>query len=163
VTYYKHTATNSTASASTTALGKWLVDHRPGKDLRVRILDRDTPSLTIGESGTTYYPVSGRKPVRVTDAIRGYEGTVTGHVASKSAADDLLTLKGRNVIVRFIDKTLNIPVRMGEVSVAPDSGFSPQDYWVVSVEVWQVDEFFKTPGIHIPGGGGGGGSGWSGY
>ena len=152
--YYKHSSANSTASATTTRTSKWLVDHQPGKDLKVRILDRDTPSLTIGESATTYYPVASRKPVRITDSIRGYEGTVTGHVASKADADNILKMKGRvNQRFRLITKTLNIPVRLGEVSVAPDSSFSPQDYWSVSIEVMQVDEFFKLPGIHIPGDG----------
>ncbi len=113
---------NPTADYTTRPIGIWLIDdHTPGFAITslVCIYGQDEADVTIGETGTTYTPIGAQSPVRITDIIRGYEGTVTGVLISESARDAFLAMKELEAPLRLILGDLNIPVRIEESHVVP--------------------------------------------
>ncbi len=136
----KHSNGNPTDSLTTNPTGVWLVDD--DYDEAVRIQGADTPDFTIGEAGTTYDMVGNRTPVRITDAVRGYEGSFSGVVLTQAARDQLLELKGREKQLRVVIAGLNFPVYLEEVSIAPEATPPNRGMHQVSFSFFQSDEFF---------------------
>lgn len=134
----KHSDGNATATATTNPLGIWLAD--PVESLGVFIAGKEKASMAIGEVSGLFDVVGSRRPVRVTDAIHGYEGSFQGVILTEADRDAFLELYGRLTTLRLIIGDLNIPVELGEVSAIPspigaDAGFD------VSFTFVQVDEF----------------------
>lgn len=125
-------------------IGIWLVDATDGYE--VHILG-ESVSSTLGESGATFFPLSSQAPVRVTDLVRGLEGTVAGTVStttlgqsvatSKAALEHIKSNPGHDF--RLVYGYRNIPVVIGEVefSLLPYG----TEVYDIGFEFWQVAEF----------------------
>lgn len=145
----KHSDGNPTESVTHTAKGIHLVV--PDKNIRVVMVGRRGVDLDIGELAETFFASGRRTPVRISDAIRGYEGRVQGYLITRGSvtADEYLRrlerIKGLNnrFTTRLITPFLNIPVLVEDISVGPDDdmirGFE------VSVDVVQTGDWtFKA-------------------
>lgn len=135
-----HSANNDFAIKTTQPTGIWLIDD-DADDAVLIDANAETPDLSIGESATTYNPVGNRRPVRFTDAIRGYEGTFGGQVATSAARDTFLDLKGRDKELRAVIANLNIPIWLEEVSAAPVP-IPDTERYQVSFAFFQSGEYF---------------------
>lgn len=140
----QHSSGNPTDTATPDVRGKWLVDE--DDSLAVQIIGGDQPTFDIGESGTTNFPVGGRIPIRTTDSVRGHEGSASGLLRNTAIKDQFLELKGRMKPLRYMQQRFNIPVRLAEVSVAPHSTTSEMEGYDVSLNMFQLDEFFDVVG-----------------
>ena len=114
----KHSGGNATAQVMTKPVGIWLVDI--DDSTAVMIAGKEKASMAIGETGTTFAVLGSRSPVRITDSVRGYEGTFNGILLDTADRDTFLELKGRLKPLRLIIGDLNIPVRLEDVSTMPD-------------------------------------------
>ena len=134
----KHSDGNPTVDVTTTPYAIYLVDIDDGTN--VMIAGDESADLTIGESGETFNTIGSRAPIRITDNIRGYEGTISGELLSEDDRDTFLELKGRLTTLHLIVGDLNIPVFLEEVSVAPDP--TPgNNRFPVSFSVFQSGKF----------------------
>lgn len=137
---------NPTAQATTKPGGKWLVD--PTDSTAVQIAGAEQISLELGEDGTTFTLPGRRSPVRITDNIRGLEGSVSGTLVSSADKAKFEDLKGRMAELRYIQQKLNIPVRLEEVGgPVPVSTTSDKDWWQVEFSLFQTDEFIPVVGM----------------
>lgn len=136
-----HSDGNPTVSKTTNPTGVHLIDD--DADEYVRIVGTDDASLSIGESGTTYDLVGVRSPVRITDAIRGYEGSFNGLVKTAAERDTFLDLKGRDKELRVVIANLNFPVYLEEVTVNP-TPIPGGEQHEAGMSFFQVDEFFDA-------------------
>lgn len=150
----KHSQGNATQNFSPRSSGIWLVDDANppyasnSLPKKVRLLGTDSPDLRIGESSAVFYPVGRRDPVRITDAIRGLEGTVQGTIRSDDPAgtDFLANAKwmkhpeqvGRRF--RLLMTGDSLPVEIGEMSLSPTRRGGELEH-AVTVQVAQVGEF----------------------
>lgn len=136
---------NPTVDFSSSVAGIWFI--APDDGILLPLWGKESVSASIGETGTTYELLNRPTPVRIVDAIRGLEGTVAGILDSvgditvQESYDALISLKslavGANIRLCFGPK--NIPVILGEVSVAPTP--DPEERWEVSANFWQSGEF----------------------
>lgn len=136
-----HSDGNATVTKTTAPTGVHLIDDED--DTYVRILGIDDSSFSIGESGTTYDLVGSRAPVRIVDAIRGYEGSFNGRVLTAQDRDTFLDLKGRDRELRLVIANLNFPVYLEEASVNP-TPIPGGNHYEVGFSAFQSDEFFET-------------------
>jgi hypothetical protein len=114
----QHSSGNATQTLTTNPTGAWLID--PDDDTAVNIRGpNDSSEFGIGEIGTTYDVAGSRKPVRIVDSIRGYEGTISGNLLSKADRDTFLALKGRITTLQLVISDLNFPVVVEEASASP--------------------------------------------
>jgi hypothetical protein len=137
----QHSAGNPQRTVTTNPTGVWLIDD--DADEAVALKGTDTPSITIGESGTTYDLVGNRMPVRIVDSIRGYEGSFAGMVTSAAARDTLLEMKGKDKELRVVIANLNFPVYLEEVTVSP-MAIPGGEMHEASFAFFQSDEFFDA-------------------
>lgn len=141
----KHSQANATAEQTPVPIGAWLIAEEVG--LEVCIMEIDEPSLEIGESGETFYVLGSRAPIRETDSVRGYEGSVSGKlvafegVSGKVYKERLERLKGlaNTVETRLVTAEHSILVDLGRC--APRESRTYVDTWMVDVEVTQVGDF----------------------
>lgn len=113
----QHSAGNATASKTTTPTGVWLMD--PTDNTAIRFAGTDDPSMAIGESGATFIIAGARAPIRITDQVRGQEGSWAGMLRTKTDRDNFLKLKGRLAPLRLLMGDLNMPIILEEISAAP--------------------------------------------
>lgn len=121
---YKHSGTNPTQTVKGNAAGIWLAHVvNPGVSQGTAVMiagnDPSGNTVAIGESGTTYDLVGAQSPVRITDSVRGYEGTIAGVLPFQADRDHLLTLKGLDDDLQLVFGDLCIPVRIEELSILP--------------------------------------------
>ena len=120
---FKHSTGNPTTTVTTSFTGVWLADDTLTSTLgqMVPIFGVDGADMSIGESGTTYDVIGSRSPVRLTDTIQGYRGTISGNVLSKAERDTFLALKdlSLNQDLRLVVGDLSIPVRLESAAAAP--------------------------------------------
>lgn len=115
----KHSNGNPVIDATMKTIGIWLVD--PEDSTTVFIAGTDGADMLIGVNAETLYGIASRRPVRITDTIRGYEGSVGGTGLNRGSRNRLLKLYGRMTELRLILADLNIPVRLEEVTPTPRS------------------------------------------
>ncbi len=137
----QHSNGNPDRPATTNPTGVWLIDD--DADEAVELRGTDTPSITVGESGTTYDLVGNRAPVRIVDSIRGYEGSFNGMVMSGEDRDLLLELKGKDKQLRVVMGNLNFPVWLEEVTVSP-MAIPGGELHEAGFTFFQSDEFFDA-------------------
>jgi hypothetical protein len=121
----KTSTPNPTVSATLRPVGIWLSD--PARGIYVQLIDDEEGSWDMGEEGATWKPVGSKRAIRVTQALRGYEGgfsqlmiatSSTGTVAAKEAA--LWRLKETPGRVYFLTLSdLTIPVVISNLVVRP--------------------------------------------
>lgn len=141
----KHSISNPTLNHTTNITGIWLVDLDEGTEVLVR--GTDGIGGDLGESGTVYYPLSRRDPVRIRDGIRGWEGTIEGIIAeykgvsARTYLDNLETLKSLSpdTPIRFIGGWRNMPVQLGEIFVEPQP--EKAEHYAVSIVYEQIGEY----------------------
>jgi hypothetical protein len=142
----QHSSGNATQTLTTNPTGAWLVD--PDDDTAVNLRGpSDSSEFSIGEIGTTYDVAGSRKPVRVVDSIRGYEGSIAGSLLSKADRDTFLDLKGRITTLRLVVSDLNIPIVVEEAAVGPTQ-LAGDRMFTCSFAFFQQDEFT----FHVSGG-----------
>jgi hypothetical protein len=134
-----------TGSVSYYPVGVWIV-HEPTMT-EVVLLGTTPPDMTIGESATTYAPIGRRDAVKITDTVRGYEGTLSGimgnylGVTSHAWRNRLETIKGKaekgDVRLLFLD--YSFPVILGEASISPSPDLI--DAFDVTIPFAQVGEY----------------------
>lgn len=138
-----HSTGNPTATITPRPPAQWLI--APGYGLRVAILGRDPLDMRLPENGEVFTPVGRRDAVRIVDAVRGYEGTLSGILAdfagTTAAAwrDTLEQIKGLPVgaEVRLIAADHNFRVALGEAEISPES----ETAYRVAIPFWQVDDY----------------------
>ena len=139
----EHSDGNATASATTNPIGIWIADSEDS--LSVFIAGKEKASMMIGQTAAIFDPIGSRSPVRVVDAVQGYEGSIAGTLTdfdgltAKEWRDRFLELYGRLKPLRLILGDLNIPVEIGPVAALPAS--SGDRSYDVSMEFAQVGEF----------------------
>ena len=136
--HLQHSDANATDTETTDPDGIWLAD--PDDNKAVRVAGSDSLDLAIGEAGETITLASSRAPLRITETVRGYEGSVSGYLIGKTARTDFLTLKGRLKRLRFVVSDLNIAVELGAVA-APPTPLDDDRLYSCSFELAQVDNF----------------------
>lgn len=146
----KTSGTNPTVTHTIKVTGIWLAD--PEREIGVFLLGDDDGTWGMGEEAGVYTPVGGNATVRVTQALRGYEGSLSGllmesQLSSKTLAqmeDDVWELKRTpGAVYRLVLHGLNIPVVIGNVVMAPSPRKEPEKK--VSFDFWQVGELpFKA-------------------
>lgn len=131
---YLHSDGNPTDTATSTPVGIWLVDDEDGT--AVQILGRDTASLAVREIATTYDVLGQRAPVRITDVIGGYTGSISGTVTSVADRDAFLELKERSKTLRLVIGDLSIPVQLEGVTASPTPNPGDAEF-VISFDFFQ--------------------------
>jgi hypothetical protein len=133
-----------TASISPKTVGIWISDPETG--LTVQLLDVDEGTWEMGEESAVFAPVGSNRSFKVTQAMRGYEGSISGLLLqtdmtnNKTVAQqeaDVWTIKGnpnRTYILTLSD--MAIPVVLGNVVVRPTPRKDIEK--VVSFDFWQV-------------------------
>ena len=145
-------STGVTLSVASSTKNKWLVCE--GLDLATVIIGPTDPDFVIGEDGETFFVKGRRAPVRITDSMRGYEGTVVGAFADYKSVTaeawrnifELIKADENQHPLRLIWRDQNIEIIMGDVD-----GPSPQKAgWIdVGFAFWQTEDYtFKTKVKH---------------
>lgn len=99
----KTSGNNPSVGLDLTQQGIWLSDN--DRDIDVFINGRDEGTWAMGEEATTHNPLGATHGVRITQALRGLEGTITG---------ELTEAAGRTV-EQWEDNLLRIKARPGQV------------------------------------------------
>lgn len=125
--------------------GIWLL--APDDELQLPIWGDDGASVVLGENSTTFELLNRPSPVRLTDSIRGWEGSVSGalitldDITGTEAYRTLMRMKklppGTNFRLCLGPK--NFPILLQEVSIAPQP--DSDDHWECSISFAQCGEF----------------------
>ena len=134
----QHSDGNATDTAQTNPTGLWLID--TDDDTAVRLGGQERADFRIGEEGTTHAVRGSRVKVRITETVRGYEGSFSGNLRGKAARDTFLALKGRLKPVRLIVSDLNMLVELEEVA-SPPTPLSGDRLYGADFGFFQVDDF----------------------
>ncbi|MDQ0793554.1 DNRLRE domain-containing protein [Streptomyces sp. B1I3] len=145
----KTSASNPTVTIKPESVGIWLMD--PAENVYVQLMDADEGTWAMGEDAGMYSPLGGTKSVRVTQALRGHEGSLTGllmetPLSAKTITqqeEDVYKLKsrpGKTYTLALSD--MSFPVVIGNVVVAP----LPQRETMkkVSFDFWSQKVPFKA-------------------
>lgn len=132
---------SNAAAVTTSVVGIWLSD--TAGTVLVQVLRDDEGSWSMGEVAATHTPVGGRFVVRTVQALRGYEGTLTGELHNyggrtvESQVAQLWAIKanpGRQYLLTLPD--MSIPVIVGDINVQPTP--TRELTKKVSFNFWQV-------------------------
>ncbi|MFD8618260.1 DNRLRE domain-containing protein [Streptomyces sp. NPDC059513] len=145
----KTSASNPTATLKPSAVGIWLMD--PAEGTFVQLMDVDEGSWAMGEDAGMYSPLGGSRSVRVTQALRGHEGSLSGLLVEtparartiKQQEEDVYKLKsrpGKTYTLTLSD--MSFPVVIGNVVVAPHP--NKETIKKVSFEFWSQSVPFKA-------------------
>ncbi|MDN4162942.1 DNRLRE domain-containing protein [Nocardioides abyssi] len=105
-------------------VGIWLID--PRRNIKIQIMDVDEGSWEMGEESQTFTPIGSSRARLLTQALRGYEGSISGllvNTGGRSVREqeaDMYTLKstpGQTYALVLSD--MSIPVVIANVTVAP--------------------------------------------
>lgn len=162
---YAHTisvhATTTPAGSPETTAGDPVVNFTPTVEgiwlIRVSTADKvwlrgnESPRMRLGESSTIYTPVGRRDPVKIVDAVRGYEGTLVGSIVNSGVIDGqtmtavaqrdrLEVWRGiTNEDFRLVFGTFSFRVRFGEIDVTQDG--TVKNKYDAEIEFFQVNDF----------------------
>jgi hypothetical protein len=107
----------------------------------------DPGTWGMGEEGAIYTPLSSTKPVRITQALRGFEGSITGTLAANPATGQTIAQAEANMydlkrrvgqVYRLVLSDMAIPVVIANVVIAP--GPEQEILRHVSFDFWQVGD-----------------------
>lgn len=124
------TSGGPTVSLRTQSQGIWIYDH--DRNIEVFLAGTDEAGFVHGEEGTTHYPLGSSRGKRTTQALRGYEGPVSGVLidfAGKTAQgweNELMRIKGRparNVTVTLGNEAIRCIVH--SITSVPTSSTPP--------------------------------------
>ncbi len=144
----KTSANNPTLTADLTQQGIWLTD--PDRDLDVFINGDDEGTWAMGEEATTHHPLGAHAGVRITQSLRGYEGSITGILTSAFGIgvevweNRLLSMKARpGNVLRLSLGNEAMRVVVGNVVTAPTPDLPLTR--AVSFDFWQVPPLSYRP------------------
>lgn len=133
-----------TASATPKPVGIWLIDPDDDNPTAVQILGDDPGSWGMGEEAGIYNPLGSSFSRRITQALRGYEGSISGLLITDgdntiaAQENDMFEIKsnpGKTYIL--VLSNLAIPVIVGNIVVAPTPRAEIEK--IVSFDFWQQD------------------------
>lgn len=99
----KTSAANPSVALDVAQQGIWLTDIE--RDLDVFIQGDDEGSWGMGEEATTHFPMGAERGVRITQSLRGWEGTITGRLTDALGID----------VDSWENRLLRIKARPGQV------------------------------------------------
>lgn len=140
-----------TVTKTLNPIGTWLQD--PSRGIAVRLLGREPGTWAMGETAATYNPIGGTKGVRVTQSLRGFEGSVQGTIMAGAGISstvaqqvtDFLALKataGRIYLLTPTGSDFTITVVCGNMVAAPVP--SPAMQRAVSFDFWATEAPFTA-------------------
>lgn len=139
---------NPTVTTSISPHGVWLMDLDAGTN--VVLLGKDSGSWSMGEDAETLLPLGAQAPIRVTQSLRGFEGSVSGQIMDyngttvetyESRLWDIKEKPGSTF--QLVLSNMSIPVIIGNLVVAP--GTESEITKTVSFDFWQVGDFNFRP------------------
>jgi hypothetical protein len=143
----KTSTPNPSAAITIKPQGIWLRD--VDRDLKFMLLGREEGSWTMGEEAETHAPVGASHAIRITQALRGHEGSVSGVLmagpggtldAQVAAFYAMKSTPGRTYMLT--GRRLNIPVVVGRLSLLPVAKPDPQ--FQVTFDFWATERPFKA-------------------
>lgn len=143
---HNDSTSNPTADYTPVVLGAWLLC--PEIERSALITGHNQPETIIGEIGETFTLLNRRQPVRITDGLRGMEGSLSGrirtteHGTTAEMRRNLIRIKevASDSEVRLVLPYQNFPVFLGELRIPLTPPAVDQEY-DVSIEFWQDGEF----------------------
>jgi hypothetical protein len=139
---------NPTSTRTLTPIGIWLLDEE--SNLRQQIMGDDPGDWAMGEQADNHEVRGSSFVVRITQSLRGFEGTISGTIAASTgqtidqAEANMWEFKRKpGRVYRLVLSNMAIPVVIGNVVVAP----SPEQEIIkrVSFDFWQADDLPFTP------------------
>lgn len=137
-------ASNPTVQATVLVQGIWLTD--PERGIAVQLLDQDPGTWAMGEDAVTHRPRGAQKPVRITQTLGGYEGSLAGRIVGHNGVTvqeweervwQIKAKPGRTYWLTMAD--LSIPVILGNIVITPLPNAEINK--MVSFDFWQVGNF----------------------
>lgn len=136
---------NPTVVDTFESTGIWLADLT---DNRIVYIGGDEPGdFRMGEIGETYEPINGDAVIRITQAIRGLEGSISGILRDRNGEtaehwrgelEEIKRHPGRELLLTFPD--LALPVVVANIKIAPTPSFYKADR-DVSFDFWATRGF----------------------
>lgn len=141
-------ATPTGVAVTLVPVGVWLLD--PDNDIRVPILGDNAIPQSLAETSASFAPLNRRDPVRIVSRVGGYEGNVSGTLATwggytastvLAQLEDLVGQRSTDKL-RLVFGIRNIPVNIGALTVSqhPSQG-NDVAVFDVSFAFWQVGNF----------------------
>lgn len=104
--------------------GIWLVD--VARNIQVQLLDTESGDWSMREQSAVHSPIGGTKSVLITQALGGYEGSISGLITSHDSVDidsveaDLWLLKSTPGQTYWLTASnITIPVVISNLEIAP--------------------------------------------
>lgn len=144
----KASLSNPVAHATPNPSGIWLSDR--SRNIDVRLLGVDEGTWSMREESAAFAPVGGTKSHIVTQALGGYEGTITGQIMSYDDVDvdaeeaKLWLLKstpGATYILTLSNVAMNVVISNLEITPTPNKETTKN----VSFKFYQQDGLLFTP------------------
>jgi hypothetical protein len=136
-------ASNPTVVATLRPVGIWITDDARG--ISVQLLGSEAGTWGVGEEAAVHTPVGGTRVVRVTQALRGFEGSIAGTLVAYGNTPVTTAIANMNVLKQNAGSTywltvadMTIPVIIGNVVIAPVRGTEIRR--AVTFDFWQVGE-----------------------
>lgn len=130
----KTSANNPNVGLDVAQQGIWLADKE--RDIDVFINGRDEGTWGVGEEGTTHMPLGAEHGARITQAVRGLEGSITGE----------LTDLGATSVETWEDRLLRIKSRPGQVLTLSLGNVSLRCV-VANIAIWPTPSVPITKGV----------------
>jgi hypothetical protein len=133
-------ASNPTVTKTLKTKGIWLTDH--GRNIQVLLWGDDPGTWAMGEQAETHTPLGASHAIRITQALRGFEGSINARLRptdTKTLAQqeaDLWTLKstpGRTYTLLLSNVVAQVVI--GNLVIAP-TDYDDEKH--VSFDFWQV-------------------------
>jgi hypothetical protein len=134
---------NPTVIAQIKPVGIWICDHE--RNVEVQLLGDDAGTWGMGEVADIHTPLGASRPIRITQALRGFEGSISarlmtyGGTTVAQAVANLYSIKerpGRTVQLTLAD--VSFPVVLGNIVIAPTP--IVETIRAVSLDFWQVGQ-----------------------
>lgn len=141
---------NPQVTKTLTPLGIWLIDD--ARNIRQQIMGDDEGDWEMGEQADVYEPLGSTEVVRITQALRGYQGHISGTLAANAVTGQTIDQAEANMWdlkrkagqkLKLVLSNVAITCVIGNVLIKP----SPETEIVKDVEFdfWQVDDLPFTP------------------
>jgi hypothetical protein len=136
----KTSASNPSVVKTLQPVGMWLSD--PSRSIYIQIIGDDPGTWEMGEASAAYTPVGATRATLITQALRGFEGTLAGRLRARSGATlaqqeaDVYRLKSTPGQVYYLTlSNLAFPVVISNLSLSPLD--SPEADKQISFKFWQ--------------------------
>lgn len=143
----KMSAAGSTATLTPKTEGVWLID--PDRDLSVLVMGDDAGTWEMPDDAAVYTPIGGTQSIRIVSGMRGLEGSMSGYLVggvmgltfSQQEANLWAIKQTPSDAIRLVAGDVNIPVIVGNISVAPTPQTRGGDVVkALSFDFWQTGE-----------------------